>query len=190
MYKVRFIFIISVCICLDCVASHSWTQLSLQATEPMYQRAINVGVNYLHKYKDNNIINITQIALYGYNESYNMRFKAVIALITNEHKILLYEVHMYVGKSTMGGLDVTQTKTIVNETQIKIANSLYMKVQQLITKHLNERTDLQLKYINNISLYNNEIIVCNITTTNHKRVLTVLTLSPLNQLNLVTIINN
>jgi hypothetical protein len=156
----------------------------------MYQRAINVGVNHLHKYKDDNIINITPIALYGYNESYNMRFRVVIALITNESKVLLYEVHMYVGKSTMGGFDVTQTKTIVNATQIKIANSLYMKIQQHITQHLNEKTELQLKYINNILLYNNEIIVCYITITNCKRVSIVLTLSSMNQLNVVSIINN
>ena len=186
MYKVCFIFIILIHICLHYITAHSWTQLSLQATEPMYQRAINVGVNHLHKYNDDNIINITPIALYGYNESYNMRFRVVIALITNESKVLLYEVHMYVGKSTMGGFDVTQTKTIVNATQIKIANSLYMS----ITKHLNVKTELQLKYINNILLYNNEIIVCDIITTMHKSVVVVLTLSSNNQLNVVTIINN
>ena len=85
-----------------------WIQLNLDSKNDFYLNALSAGDSYMRKSQSKNE-DISRVALYTMNESYNQRFKVVYSKRNSDKSIKFSVIEMYCGKSTRGMFKVGQT---------------------------------------------------------------------------------
>ena len=85
-----------------------WIQLNLDSKNDFYLNALSAGDSYMRKSQSKNE-DISRVALYTMNESYNQRFKIVYSKRNSDNTIKFCVIEMYCGKSTSGMFKIGQT---------------------------------------------------------------------------------
>lgn len=139
-----------------------WIQLNLDSKNDFYLNALSAGDSYMRKSQSKNE-DISRVALYTMNESYNQRFKVVYSKRNSDKSIKFSVIEMYCGKSTSGMFKVGRTYMYDDETEVKIANKLYSQIQNIVIYKLKEN-DLTFKYIKNISQIESVFFIVEVVT--------------------------
>lgn len=139
-----------------------WIQLNLDSKNDFYLNALSAGDSYMRKSQSKNE-DISRVALYTMNESYNQRFKVVYSKRNSDKSIKFSVIEMYCGKSTSGMFKVGQTYMYDDENEVKIANKLYSQIQNIVIYKLKEN-DLTFKYIKNIRQIESVFFIVEVVT--------------------------
>ena len=141
-----------------------WIQLNLDSKNDFYLNALSAGDSYMRKsHSKNEDIDISRVALYTMNESYNQRFKIVYSKRNSDNTIKFCVIEMYCGKSTSGMFKIGQTYMYDDEIELKIANKLYPQIQNIVIYKLKEN-ELMFKYIKQIRQIENVFFIVEVVT--------------------------
>lgn len=154
---------ILICFLLFLLTKAQWIQLNLETKNDFYRNALSAGDSYMRKSQSKNV-DVSPVALYTMNESYNQRFKIIYSKRNSDKSIQFLGIEMYCGKSTSGMFKIGQTYIYDDEMEIKMANKLFSQIQNTIIYTLKEN-NLSLKYIKRILQVENVFFIVEVATT-------------------------